>query len=43
MNIEVEVFGENPKSGHRIRCTKAEMTMVAMGSDGKPTEVPSFP
>lgn len=42
MKIEVEVFGENPKTGERRRCTKAQMTMVAVDENGKPTEIPTL-
>lgn len=42
MKVEVEVFGENPKTGEKRRCTKATLTMVALGEDGKPTKVPSL-
>lgn len=41
MKVEVEVWGENPKSGERRRCTKATLTMVAL-SNSKPSEVPSL-
>ena len=42
MIVDVEVFGEKPKTGEKTRCTKAEMTMVAVDENGKPTEVPSL-
>lgn len=40
VEVEVEVWGENPKSGKRTRSTKATLTMVAVTPEGKPCEVP---
>lgn len=42
MKVEVEVFGENPKTGEKRRCTKAQLTMVALDDEGKPTKVPAL-
>ena len=42
MVVEVVVSGENPKTGEKTECTKAQMTMVAIDETGKPTEVPSL-
>ena len=39
MTVEVEVFGENPKTKEKTRCTKAEMTMVAVDESGNPCEI----
>jgi acyl-CoA hydrolase len=42
MQIEVEVWGEDPLNGKRERCTKATLTMVAIDEEGKPAEVRSL-
>ena len=40
MEVFVKVQGENLFTGERITCTTAFLTFVAIGSDGKPHEVP---
>ena len=40
MEIEVEVRSEDPTTGTRTLTTRALVTMVALGSDGRPTKVP---
>lgn len=40
MEIEVEVLAEDPATGVRTQTTRALVTMVAMGADGRPTRVP---
>jgi acyl-CoA hydrolase len=40
MEIEVEVRSEDPATGARTLTTRALVTMVALGPDGRPTKVP---
>jgi acyl-CoA hydrolase len=40
MEVEVEVLTEDPGTGRRVRCCDAWLTFVALGPDGRPTEVP---
>ncbi len=40
MEIEVEVMAEDPATGARTLTTRALVTMVALGPDGRPTKVP---
>lgn len=40
MEIEVEVMAEEPATGARRLTTRALVTMVALGPDGRPTRVP---
>jgi len=40
LEIEVEVLGEDPRTGERKKCCDAHLTFVALGPDGKPTAVP---
>ena len=40
MEIEVEVMAEDPATGARTLTTRALVTMVALGPDGRPTQVP---
>lgn len=40
MEVGVKVDAENPKTGETFHTSSAYMTFVALGSDGKPTEVP---
>lgn len=42
MEIGVKVNAENPKTGEMFHTASAYMTFVALGSDGKPTEVPKL-
>lgn len=42
MTIEVEAYGENLITGERRHCTSAEMIMVAMDDQRRPTPVPPF-
>jgi len=42
MEIEVAVHAEDPLSGSRRLTTQALVTMVALGPDQKPSEVPSL-
>lgn len=42
MEIGVRVDAENPKTGELYRTTSAYLTFVAVGDDGKPTEVPQL-
>jgi acyl-CoA hydrolase len=39
MRIEVVAVGEDLLTGERRTCTRAEVVMVAMGADGRPTPV----
>jgi acyl-CoA hydrolase len=40
MEIEVEVHSEDPLTGTRALTTRAFVTMVAMGADGRPSPLP---
>lgn len=40
MEIEVDVHAEDPMTGVRNLTTKAYVTMVSLGPDGRPTPVP---
>ena len=42
MTIQVEAYGENLITGEQWHCTSAEVVMVAMDADRKPTAVPPF-
>ncbi len=42
MEIGIRVEAENPKTGEFFHTASAYMTFVALGSDGKPTEVPKL-
>ncbi len=40
MEVEVEVWGEAPSTGHRWRCVTSRLTFVAIDAAGKRREVP---
>ncbi|MCB0394010.1 MAG: acyl-CoA thioesterase [Bdellovibrionales bacterium] len=40
MEVGVKVIAENPTTGDRYLTSKAYLTFVALGSDGKPTKIP---
>lgn len=42
MEVGVRVDAENPRTGEMFHTASAYMTFVALGSDGKPTEVPKL-
>jgi len=42
MEIEVEVHAEDPTTGRRDLTTRAFVTMVAVGADGRPRAVPAL-
>ena len=42
MTIQVEAYGENLFTGERRHCTSAEVIMVAMDAERRPTPVPPF-
>jgi acyl-CoA hydrolase len=42
MEIGIRVDAENPKTSEMFHTASAYMTFVALGSDGKPTEVPQL-
>ena len=42
MEIGVRVEAENPRTGERRHTSSAYLTMVAVGDDGRPTEVPEL-
>ena len=42
MTVQVEAYGENLISGERRHCTSAEVVMVAMDENRRPTPVPPF-
>lgn len=39
MEIGVEVFSENPRTGERIKTTTAHLVFVALNDKGRPTQV----
>lgn len=39
LNITVDLFGEDLRTGDRIRCTSGNFSMVALDKFGKPTQV----
>ncbi len=40
MEVEVQVFSEDPYSGHKTKTSDAFLTFVAIDPQGRPTEVP---
>ena len=40
MEVEINVWAENPKKGTRRKCNRAFFTFVAIGPDSKPRAVP---
>ncbi len=42
LEVEVEVVSEHPGTGARQRCCDAFLTFVAVGEDGRPTQVPQL-
>jgi acyl-CoA hydrolase len=42
MEVEVEVFDENPDTGVRRRCCDGFLTFVSLGKDNRPTPVPGL-
>jgi len=40
MEVEVVVLDEDPRTGERVKCCDAFLTFVALGPDGRKTEVP---
>ena len=40
MEVEVQVFSENPLSGKRLKTSTAFLTFVALDKDGRPTKIP---
>jgi len=40
MEVRVDVFGEDPRTGERSLTTTAFVTMVCLGPDGRPTPAP---
>ena len=40
MEVEVQVFSENPLSGKRMKTSTAFLTFVALDKDGRPTKIP---
>ena len=43
MHVEVELVTEDLHTGERKLCTKGTFVMIALGADGKPTNVPAMP
>ena len=43
MQVQVDVVAEDLLSGARELCTRGRFTMIALGPDGKPTQVPALP
>lgn len=42
MEVEINVFAENPRTGRRIPANRAYYTMVALDEDLRPTAVPAL-
>ena len=42
MEVEVQVFSEDPLSGKRLKTSTAFVTYVALDKKGRPTQVPSL-
>ena len=42
MIVRCEVHGENPLTGERRLCTIGHLNFVAIGPDGRPTQVPAL-
>ena len=42
MEIEINVWAENPRESTKRKCNRAYYTFVAIGSDGKPKPVPGI-
>ena len=42
MEVEIDVEGEDSRTGKRWPCVSALLTFVALGDDGKPTPVPAL-
>jgi acyl-CoA hydrolase len=42
MEVGVRVDAENPRTGERRHTSSAYLTMVAVGDDGQPVEVPKL-
>ena len=42
MEVEINVWAENPREQTRRKCNRAFFTFVAIGSDAKPTPVPEL-
>ena len=42
MEVGVRVEAENPRTGEKRHTSTAYLTMVALGDDGRPTEVPGL-
>ena len=40
MQVQVELFAEDPASGRRELCTTGHFVMIALDGDGKPASVP---
>ncbi len=40
MEVEVQVFSENPLSGKRMKTSTAFLTFVALDKDGRPAKIP---
>lgn len=40
MEVELNVWAENPQQGTRRKCNRAYYTFVALDEDGRPTEAP---
>jgi acyl-CoA hydrolase len=40
MEVRVDVYSEEPRTGHRVLTTTAFATMVSLAGDGKPRPVP---
>ena len=43
LRVRIEMFREDLLTGDRSVCTTGEFVMVAVGEDGRPTEIPPVP
>jgi acyl-CoA hydrolase len=43
MRLAVETYGEDMITGERRHCTSAQVVMVAVDAEGRPTPVPPLP
>ena len=42
MEVEVEVYAEDPRTGGRVKTCSAFITMVCLGENGRPTPAPQL-
>ncbi len=42
MEVELDVWAEDPQAGTRRKCNRAFYTFVALGEDGRPADIPAI-